>query len=411
MAARNKNYPKNPSGNPMHRGTYVAPPIPRIKPPGKPPLTPEQWAEQQAQKYIDAQVKAIQEQQRIYLEELRRQAQLRAEQGRALAQWLQAQNFPGRIQGIYGTAASDVAGYAKGFSGDIRDIATQGAAEQANMLSGTGQEGAVRNEGEGMGNVMYGAYGYVPAQSFTTSGAAFASDAALQPAFASQQAAVEAAKIQQEGLGALVDFAKAIAEAKGGKFGLKQDLLGQRQKNIQDQREWAYKQAMDDRDYWLKMQALYMSQGRYKLAQDAAKRADEATRRANNASAGLDYWGKPKPGYHRDPKTGRVVKDKKPGSGANWGQIQKDMAKEDLTITETSPPTRIGNITVPGEEVTRKMTYKEAFGYLMSVYGGLVKDKGRLRRLINKILAQKGIKKPPPPDRSLDPNGPENPGR
>ncbi|GIV03986.1 MAG: hypothetical protein KatS3mg015_2816 [Fimbriimonadales bacterium] len=369
--------------------------------PHRPRLTPQQWAQREASKFIAAQVKAIQEQQDLYLEELRRQAELRMRQGQALAAWLQAQNFPGRIQGLYQTAGSDIAGYAKGFGGEIAQIAAQDAAEQQNMLSGTGQEGAVRNEGAGMSDVLYGAYGWSPAKKFAETGAAYASDAALQPAFATQFAAQEAWNLHQEGLGNLVEFAKAIAEARAGKPALVQELLDRRLKLQYEREDRALARKKWEMDWFLKMAAYYNMIG-------DNKRADFYMKRAMMADRGLTVDGAPRPGYHIDPNSGMVVKDgwhhvrrggrwvpERDSSSTKrddlWGDIQRDMASESFTITEVTPPTVIAGVTVPGERVTRKMTYKEAFAYLWNKYSGLVKNKGRLRRLIDKVLRNAGI--------------------
>lgn len=372
-------------------------------------MTPEQWAQQQAQRFIDAQVAAIEEQKRIYLEELKRQAEERVKAGLALAQALKAMGFDQRVQSLYSAAAGDIAGYAQGFSGEMRNIANADAAQAANMLSGTGQEGAVRNEGENMGNVMYGAFGYNPAHAMRESGAAYASDAAMQPAFAAQIAAYEANQMQQEGLKSLSDYAMEIAKAKGQLPLMKQDFLDKRNEASRqaylDQRQ----RLKEERDWWKDQQAIYIATGKYKLAQEAARRAADAQRRLNNSSAGRDYWGNPKPGYsygpngqlippgyHWDPKKGRAVKDrapKSPGSGP-WQKLREDMASESFEVTETSPPTQVGNITVPGKTTTRKMTYAEARAMLLAKYKDRVKDRKRLLALIDEILAANGLTKP-----------------
>ena len=123
-------------------------PKPKPKPGRRPPgMTIDQWAEQQATKYVDAQVASIEAQRQAYLDELQRNAQMRIDAGARLAEAMRSMGFDTRIQGVYQNAANDVAGMAQGFAGDTRNIAAADAAQQARMLSGTGQEGAVRNEG------------------------------------------------------------------------------------------------------------------------------------------------------------------------------------------------------------------------------------------------------------------------
>lgn len=412
---KNKKYPNYPkpgarSGNPMHRGGYVAPPRGGGRtPPRGGGMSAEEWARRQAEQFIQAQVDAVEEQRRIYLEELKRQAELRVQQGLRLAEALKAMGFDQRVQSLYGAAAGDIAGYAQGFSGDMRNIANADAAQAANMLSGTGQEGAVRNEGENMGNVMYGAFGYNPAHAMRESGAAYASDAAMQPAFAAQIAAYEAQQMQEKGLEGLPDFAMEIAKIRGQQPQLIQDFLDRKNAARQDAYERKRQALLDERDWWKTQQVIALQQGDAKRAAQAAQRAADAQRRLNNSSAGRDYWGNPKPGYsygpngqlippgyHWDPKKGRAVKDKSSSSKGNntWNNLREDMANETFTVTETTPDQRVGNITVPGETKTRKMTYEEAQKMLFAKYKGRVKDKKRLLALIDEILASVGITKP-----------------
>lgn len=246
--------PFNPKSKPARQEYYgVKPPrganVPLNQGGGgkKKPQSLGSWAQAQADKYIAAQIAAIQQSQQLYLDELNKAAQERVKQGQNLAQWMQGMNFPGRVQGVYQTAGSDITGYAGGFSGQMRDIANADAAAQQNMLSGTGQEGAVRNEGQGMGDVLYGAYGWSPAKKFAETGAAYASDAALQPSFAAQFAQAEAIKAQQEGMGALKDFALKMAEARSGKM----DLVNQ----FREKRTSAQNDAFNQRMTALKFQA------------------------------------------------------------------------------------------------------------------------------------------------------------
>lgn len=353
----------------------------------------DEWARKQAEKIIAAQVAAIQQSQQIYLDELNRQAQERVKQGQALAAWLQGQNFPGRIQSLYGTAAGDIAGYAQGFSGSMRNIANADAAQAANMLSGTGQEGAVRNEGEGMGNVMYGAFGYNPAHSMSESGAAYAADAAMQPAFATQMAAHEAAQMQQEGLGALKDFAMQIAEVRGGKPELVMEYAQMRREAAQQAAEDEFKK--------------YMALASLELRRGNAKRADQYVQMAYMAKQGLDPNGNPLPGYYRDkngyilPKgyrynnKGELVSIKKPNEkdktkGIDWGKLQEEIADNIPSLTKKVPDP--SDYHRPPREIEVPMSYKEAFDILMSRFSGQVKNKARLRAMIRRLLIANGIK-------------------
>jgi hypothetical protein len=249
------------------------------------------WAQGQADKYIAAQIAAIQQSQKLYTDELNKAAQERVKQGQALASWMQGMNFPSRVQGVYQTAGSDIAGYASGFGGEMRDIANADAAENTNMVSGTGQEGAVRNEGQGMSDVLYGAYGWSPAKKFAETGAAYGADAALQPAFAAQFAQAEAIKQQQEGMGALKDFALKMAEARSGKMDLVEKFKGMRT----DAQGAAFERKMDilkwQSDEHYRRFMIYREQGKMVLANRELALAQRKQKQAEmeaNRQFGLD---------------------------------------------------------------------------------------------------------------------------
>ena len=308
---------------------------PRTTPP-KSAQTMEEWATAQAEKRVQAEVDAIRAQQGIYEKEMQDNAQRQIDQAKSLAAYIQSQGFDKRIQGIYSAAGSDLAGIASGFAGDTRDIASADAAAQMNMLSGTGQEGAVRNQGTNMGDVLYGVGGWIPSKSLGEQGAAYAADAAMQPAFTLQYGQEQAAAGLREGQAGLSDFAKAIAEAQAGKYSYKEELLTQRRKASLDQQKMRVDQLENDRDFWLSRQALLLSQKKYKLAAQAEKRAAQVARRINYETQGRDYEGNPMPGftvgrsgnlippdYHED-RQGNVVKNKtSSASGSKYTPTQQ----------------------------------------------------------------------------------------
>ena len=130
--------------------------------------------------------------------EAERTAQGEIKRAQALSQALTALGIPAQIQGIYGNASQSISGLAQGFSGDVQALANTQGTEQANMVAGTGQEGAVRNEGAAMGNVLYGLEGYIPARSLEQMGAAFSAEAALQPGFTQQFGQIAASKVMDD---------------------------------------------------------------------------------------------------------------------------------------------------------------------------------------------------------------------
>lgn len=378
------------------------------RPPRKPGLTLEQWATQQVEKLLGAQIKGIESQRGIYLDELRKESELEMQRGQALAQALQQMNMPANIQTIFGNAGHDIAGLAQGFSGQTKNIANAQAAEVTNMLSGTGTEGAVRNQGENMGNVVYGVGGYGPARSLAEQGASYAADAALQPAFAQRQGAMEAARVHSEGLSGLSDFTNALVELRAGKPQMIMDLIAERQGLLQDEEDRRSDERNDQRDWYLKLAALEMSRGNSDRANQYLNLANQREGRYQSKDKGLDVSGNLLPGFHSgpggrvikdgwhwDPKKGRVIKDKSSSSsgGVDWGDVQSDIAADLLVegrFTEEVPnPDPYSS----DSTLDKKISWERAYQILWAKYSGKVKNKKRLRGIITKILRANGFTK------------------
>ena len=147
---------------------------------------PYEAANAGVQSIIDAMLASWEHDKQQAYDTAQREAEAEYAKAQALAEGLQKLGISQAVQQAFQNAGTAQAGLAQGFSGAIRNQAAAQAAEQQRMLSGTGQEGAVRNQGENMGNVTYGAGGFIPGTALNTTGAAFAADAALQPGFALQ---------------------------------------------------------------------------------------------------------------------------------------------------------------------------------------------------------------------------------
>lgn len=284
-------------------------------------LSIEEWAAQQSDKWYSQMAESLDAQRQIYLDELARQRDLQMQQGAALAEAMRAMNFPGAIQGVYQNAAGSQAGLAQGFSGALQDTAAADAAAQANMLSGTGQEGAVRNQGENMGNVIYGVGGYIPGKSLGETGAAFAADAALQPGFAQRQALEDAMAFYNEGLGDLSDFAMKKAELEGGRYELEQSLIqGRREEQAAaaeqrfemlkwqaDQHYRNYMLALERGDRKLAMREYKLAVRKQRQAEREAQRAHELDLRQQDLDEREQDWRESPDNPDNQKKPGRKV--------------------------------------------------------------------------------------------------------
>lgn len=217
-------------GNPGVWGTAGKParapkkkPAPRRSAPGS-PASPFDSAMQSVDQMIAAMLAQVEREQATARQQAEMEAQRKLAEGQALAYGLQQLGISGAVQSAFQNAAQAQAGLAQGFSGATRDAANAAAADQARQLSGTGQEGAVRNQGEAMGNVTYG-LGYIPATQLNQTGAAFGAQAALQPGFALQFGQLAKAEREREFADELMKFADQKAEVIGKRPELAMDML------------------------------------------------------------------------------------------------------------------------------------------------------------------------------------------
>lgn len=127
-----------------------------------------------------------------------RAADLEDAKGLAYSRGLTQLGLDKGIQTLYDNSANTQASLAAGFRGSIQDEATADAERMRQMLAGTGQEGAVRDQGENMGNVAYALGGYYPGTALQGQGTNLAALAALQPGFAQQFGQMAAATARQD---------------------------------------------------------------------------------------------------------------------------------------------------------------------------------------------------------------------
>lgn len=169
-------------------------PLGAVKKPAAPAATSDPYAAATAgvDQIIAAALAQVEREQAEAKARAQAETQRQLQAGGALAAALEGLGLTGAIRSVFQNAANAQAGLAQGFSGQTRADAAAQAAEQQRQLAGSGQEGAVRNQGEAMGNVQYGVGGYIPASTFNTQAANYAAQAALEPGFALQYANIAA---------------------------------------------------------------------------------------------------------------------------------------------------------------------------------------------------------------------------
>ncbi len=396
----------------------ITPKASRSAPPRKPPIapiSPEQWAQQQAEKYIQARIDAIKSDRESYLKDLQEQSQLEAQRGQALSQALQALNLPGRIQQIYGNASADIGGLANAFSGSLRDTANADAANETRMVSGTGQEGAVANNGEAIGNVVYGLGGYIPGRSMSEAGAAFGAQAALEPSFAARIGQQNAAEAYREGLGGLDQFTKAMEDARGERFDIEQKLLGNRQKAITAQQTAAqkvsdadYKRLKDTRDYYVKQAYLALASGDRNRSNQYLQLAQEKEARMAAQAQGVDLNGNPLPGFKKGADGSIVKVAKGAGAKAKKARVAARQEREDEfrsarldAIDEAKKLVQPATTLRPESRPSYQVAYQRLFNRYKDLLrfatgSGKAKLRARIDQMIREALLQNGWQEPGP---------------
>jgi hypothetical protein len=177
-----------------------------------------------------------------------------------------------------------------------------------------------------MGDVLYGVGGWQPGKALGEQGAAYAANAALQPAFTMQYGAEDANRMLADGQAGLSDFAKMIAEAKMGKTTYKEELLETRRSAAKEQREWNLKLLESQRDEYWRQWAAAERAGDDKRAAKYLKLAEQREKRIQAYNSGYNADGTLRPGYKLAPdgvtviepgyawKNGGIVKLYKPDS-------------------------------------------------------------------------------------------------
>jgi murein DD-endopeptidase MepM/ murein hydrolase activator NlpD len=165
--------PKKPKKPPGSYGSYGGPVY--RPPPRQDPLLAQLAAIfGPQQKNLNQQITS--EQQRGAQQAAQQQALMQA-----FAKWYGAR-APQQIQQIYGTAATQQTGFAKGFSDGMK-IARDQTAGEANKIIGNagGPEGQMIKSSSAGSDVLYGLGGFIPGSTLSTQGAAFGAAAALMP--------------------------------------------------------------------------------------------------------------------------------------------------------------------------------------------------------------------------------------
>lgn len=211
------------------------------------------------------------------------------------------------IRGAYEGAAGTMSGLGTGYGGILNQSMAADAGRVNSVLDTINAPEGQDVQGGDAGGVLAGLAGWIPSQMLTAQGKALGDAAAQLPKTAGWEAQLQLRSMLKEAEEDDQGFSDEVkqllmklpgARASGRSEQAKLRLAEQKQR--QDA-------INDERNYWLKLRAYYISVGKLKLAADAEKRASAAERRYANESRGLDAAGNVAPGYTRLPD-GSLIK-------------------------------------------------------------------------------------------------------
>lgn len=392
-------------GNPGVWGTAGVRPKPKPKP--KPPrvgglspapFDPYRDAQKSAAQIIAEMLSSVERDKQTAKAAADREAALELTKAQALAQGLQQLGIPQNIQNIFNTAGQTQAGLAQGFSGNIRTQANEQAAEQIRQLSGTGQEGAVRNQGDNMGNVVYGVGGFIPGNELATLGAAYGGQAALQPGFATQFGQLaEAARRQKWVTDELPGFTDQRLDVLGKKPALFQEMLSANRSYASDlfnQNMTVRKQKLDEFTTYLNAKLatgeFSLKQAEQELDKWKAANPEPTNLQARTLANGQIQWFDPLTGQPVGAPTGPVKAKTSATSSRAKIEAKREAEFAKISGVPSEAKTYIG-VGDSGTVRKAKRTRAQTVRYLVRLYRQRlarygVKDK-RIVKAVNEMVA------------------------
>lgn len=297
------------------------------------------------------------------------------------------------VSSAYDTAAGGVASFGKGFSDAMQGLSNQAGGEATRLLSLAGAPDsaiastqAATGVGTGVGDVLYGLGGAIPASTLEREGAGFASYASLFPKFQAMQTAVTGRKLASGYQDQLSEIDRQKAEIRAKIPGIREEVLNA---IIDDQR--AQDQLDINREYLgLKEKSDYADATGYYQGPDGK-------------------WYKTRDARNDDKKTSGKAKEKREAAIAArekaWNDARQDIfaAVEDAakgTKVKVKDPKRPW---LPPTETVKVEEYAVLKKRLFAQYKHLLKYatrsgqpalKRRLNAIIDEALAAYGIKKP-----------------
>lgn len=313
------------------------------------------------------------------------------------------------IAGAYDAASQAQQAFGTGYGQALNAGQAADAGRINDVLKTIGApEGQLASGGDA-GGVLAGLAGWIPSQMLATQGGALAGAAANLPQNASVQAQIELHKLMGQAKEDDDAFGNEVTALLSKQPGLRAELRAQAQKENLAAQKLRLDQYNDDRNYWLKMQAYYMSVGKLKLAQQAEKRAQAAEKRYAYETQGRDAYGNVSPNYKQLPN-GQIVPRYKPAAPKGKGSTatltpnakaeimqsvlnqEDDIIKKAMpTVWKTSGLEKLYSITgpiVPKKLAAARAKAAKALWERYSARAVTPESKKALRKMIARVIRE-----------------------
>lgn len=253
------------------------------------------------------------------------------------------------ISKAYDAAAAAQGAFGSGYGASFNAAQAADAGRINDVLKTIGAPEGQQASGGDAGAVLAGLGGWIPSQMLSTQGGALAGAAAHLPENASVQAQIELNRLMGQAKEDDDAFGNEVTALLSKVPGLKAELREQATKENLAKQKMRLDQINDDRNYWLKMQAYYMSIGKLKLAQQAEKRSQMAEQRYAYETQGRDAYGNVAPNYRQLPN-GQIVPRYKPSAprGAKGGATLTPNAKAEILQSTLNQEDDIVKKALPG---------------------------------------------------------------
>jgi hypothetical protein len=226
------------------------------------------------------------------------------------------QQVPGAINAPYQQGAAGVQSSAQGYGGRLNaDSAAEASGANA-VLNSIGAPEGQQLAGGDAGGVLAGVGG-LEADLMRASGGAYATAAAQLPKTASLESQLMMKDLIHGASDADKGFSDQVMEVLQGLPGARQKLVSDQQSQQLARQKFELDALQNEREWYLKRAAFAAAQGDDVRSNQYLKLAQQTAVRLNNASAGLDAWGNPKPVKPPKPSTSSTT----PGTPA-WKASQ-----------------------------------------------------------------------------------------